>query len=61
MYTTIEDIGDMKYLEMCIKEALRLYPPAPIIPRHIKNDIPIGKLSKDFFARLIPCGLLICY
>ncbi|XP_013142558.1 PREDICTED: cytochrome P450 4c3-like [Papilio polytes] len=36
---TIEDLSEMKYLECCIKESLRLYPSAPVIVRHITQDV----------------------
>jgi hypothetical protein len=40
---TMKDIAEMKYLECCIKEALRLYPSVPVIARKISEDINIGK------------------
>jgi cytochrome P450 family 4 len=41
---TMRDLNEMKYLECCIKEALRLYPSVPVIARKIGEDISIGKL-----------------
>ncbi|KAK8733802.1 hypothetical protein OTU49_006487, partial [Cherax quadricarinatus] len=35
---TAEDIHQMKYTEICIKEALRMFPPVPIISRKLKED-----------------------
>lgn len=40
---TIEDIKQLKYLDCVIKEALRLYPPIPLIARELGEDIRIEK------------------
>ena len=42
---TMRDLNEMKYLECCIKEAMRLYPSVPVIARKIGEDISIGKLN----------------
>lgn len=39
---TMKELGEMRYLECCIKEALRLYPSVPLIARKLKEDIKIG-------------------
>jgi cytochrome P450 len=40
---TMKDASEMKYLEMVIKESLRLYPSVPFIGRKLTQDIQIGK------------------
>ncbi|XP_059172521.1 cytochrome P450 4V2-like [Physella acuta] len=39
---TMEDLKQLKYLECCIKEALRLFPSVPVFARHIGEDRQIG-------------------
>jgi cytochrome P450 family 4 len=39
---TMKELGEMRYLECCIKEALRLYPSVPLIARKLKEDVKIG-------------------
>lgn len=41
---TFQDTLEMKYLERCLMETLRLYPPVPIIARQIKTDLKLGML-----------------
>lgn len=41
---TMEDLASMKYLENCIKEILRLYPPVPFISRKITEDVKLSML-----------------
>lgn len=37
------DLREMRYLEMCIKEALRLYPSVPLIARKIGEEVQLSK------------------
>ncbi|KAE8746742.1 Cytochrome P450 CYP4c [Frankliniella occidentalis] len=39
---TMKDLAEMKYLECCIKEALRLYPSVPAFARSLREDTQIG-------------------
>lgn len=39
------DLQKMKYMECCIKEALRLYPSVPLIAREIKEDVDLGEYT----------------
>lgn len=36
---TFQDTLEMKYLERCLMEALRLYPPVPMIARQVKEEV----------------------
>ena len=42
-FPTMKELLDMKYLECCIKEGLRLYPSVPIIARQLYEDVNIGR------------------
>ncbi|CAH2235549.1 jg23975 [Pararge aegeria aegeria] len=39
----ISDLAQMKYLECCIKESMRLYPPLPSLNRTVKQEITLGQ------------------
>lgn len=49
---TFQDTLEMKYLERCLMETLRLFPPVPIIARHIKQDITLRKYILNEFIFL---------
>jgi cytochrome P450 family 4 len=43
---TQDDVSAMKYLDGCIKESLRIYPPVPFILREVTEPINIGLLNE---------------
>ncbi|KAH8309287.1 hypothetical protein KR059_007777, partial [Drosophila kikkawai] len=52
---TMTDLREMRYMEMCIKEALRLYPSVPLMSRKLGEEVRL----KDY---TLPAGsnVLIC-
>ncbi|XP_073967306.1 cytochrome P450 4C1-like [Choristoneura fumiferana] len=38
----MEDLRNMRYLECCIKESLRMYPPVPFIGRSLTEDVTLS-------------------
>ncbi|KAK7096523.1 hypothetical protein V1264_005809 [Littorina saxatilis] len=52
MSVNCENAGTLTYLDMCISEALRLYPPANILLRQAAEDVELG-------AYHIPRGWLV--
>ena len=53
---SLEDLNRMKYLEQCIKEALRMFPVVPIIGREIQEETNINGyiLPKGVTAMISP-------
>ncbi|XP_011501919.1 PREDICTED: cytochrome P450 4g15 [Ceratosolen solmsi marchali] len=51
---TFQDTLEMKYLERCMMETLRMYPPVPIIARQIKTDLKLA--SGDY---TVPAGCTV--
>ncbi|XP_015180681.1 PREDICTED: cytochrome P450 4g15 [Polistes dominula] len=51
---TFQDTLQMKYLERCLMETLRMYPPVPIIARQVKEDLKLA--SGDY---TIPAGTTV--
>ncbi|XP_026765187.1 cytochrome P450 4g15 [Galleria mellonella] len=51
---TFQDTLEMKYLERCLMETLRLYPPVPVIGRNLKQDITLASCNKK-----IPAGATV--
>lgn len=43
---TFQDTLEMKYLERCLMETLRMFPPVPIIARKINTDLKLGEFSQ---------------
>ncbi|XP_045533139.1 cytochrome P450 4c3-like [Pieris brassicae] len=43
---TMDDLAEMKYLECCIKESLRLYPSVPMISRYMTKEMQFGNGCK---------------
>jgi cytochrome P450 len=44
---TSRDLREMEQLELCIKEALRMFPVAPIIARRLTGDVTLCKYPGD--------------
>uniref|UniRef100_A0A1E1WM70 Cytochrome P450 n=1 Tax=Pectinophora gossypiella TaxID=13191 RepID=A0A1E1WM70_PECGO len=49
---TVEELSELKYLECCIKESLRIYPSVPFIARYITEDAELGGYT-------VPAGTIV--
>ena len=41
------NLTDMKYLDNCVKEVLRLYPSLPFFTRSISEEVCLGKIHVE--------------
>ncbi len=39
---SVEHLGQLRYLEACVKESLRLFPPVPIYVRKLGQDMDLA-------------------
>lgn len=49
---TFQDTLEMKYLERCLMETLRMYPPVPMIARQVKEEVLLRKSTLVQLPRL---------
>ncbi|XP_031338814.1 cytochrome P450 4g15-like [Photinus pyralis] len=54
---TFADTLEMKYLERCILETLRMYPPVPVIARQLKRNVP---LANGDYTLPNGCTVIVC-
>ncbi|KAL7737593.1 hypothetical protein ACLKA6_007707 [Drosophila palustris] len=52
---TMSDLREMRYLEMCIKEALRLYPSVPLIARKLGEEVRLGEYTLPAGSNIFIC------
>ncbi|KAI8127249.1 putative cytochrome P450 4aa1 [Lucilia cuprina] len=52
---SMQDLRDMRYMEMCIKESLRLYPSVPLIARKLGEDVRLAKYTLPAGSNVFIC------
>lgn len=52
---TMQDLRDMRYMEMCIKESLRLYPSVPLIARKLGEEVRLAKYTLPAGSNVFIC------
>lgn len=52
---TSHDLREMQYLELCIKEAMRMFPVAPIIARHLTGDVALSDVVLPGGSSVVIC------
>ncbi|GMT21509.1 hypothetical protein PFISCL1PPCAC_12806, partial [Pristionchus fissidentatus] len=56
---TRDDMGMLDYLERCIKETMRLYPPVPFVSRQLQNDFKLGEYTLPQHANVPISAFLV--
>jgi len=52
---TMNDLREMRYVEMCIKEALRICPSVPLIARKLGEEVRLGKYTLPAGSNVFIC------
>ena len=50
--TNYKDFNNLKYLEMVIKESIRMYPPVPFFSRHLTEESSISANTLNTFLHI---------
>jgi len=56
---TMKELSEMKYLECCIKEALRLFPSVPMMARQINEPVQIGEYTVPSGTTAMICTYML--
>lgn len=55
---TLRELNELKYMDLVIKESLRMFPPVPIIGRRIEEEITLSNTNFILFFNL---NLIFCF